>query len=58
MRYQPSEEDQRWWKELTALADADDVKGFYAHYARYLEWNGIYSLSRKAIYKMALLASK
>ncbi len=42
------------WKRLTALADANDIKGFYREYATYLRARGIESGYRETIYRMAL----
>ena len=48
--------EREWWDELKALANDDDVVGFYRHYAKYLEWNNVISTSRQAIHRMALRA--
>lgn len=56
MKARAAEERQRW-AELQALADADDVAGFYHRYAEYLEWAGAYSNSRKTLIRMARLAA-
>lgn len=50
-------DERKWWKELKEFADDGEVGGFYAHYARYLEWNNIHSPQRKLLHKMALMAA-
>ena len=52
------EQGRQWGRELIKLADANDVMGFYAHYAKYLEWAGIISNRRKILHKMAMLAGE
>lgn len=48
-----AEVERNWWKVLTALAEEGKVVEFYSAYTKYLEWNGIYSPSRKVLHKMA-----
>ena len=50
--------EKQWWRELKRLSDNDDVAGFFARYADYLEWNKIESKSRRVIHKMARRASE
>ena len=50
-------EEKIHWDNLKKLADQGNVPEFYAKYAQYLEAAGIYSESRKALHKMAKLAS-
>lgn len=47
------ETERQWWRELRALSDANNVAGFYAHYAKYLEANNLTSTYRQIIHKMA-----
>jgi hypothetical protein len=50
--------EQQWWRDLKSIADAGDVKAFYAHYAKYLEWNNIHSPQRQLLHKMALMVAE
>lgn len=49
--------EHQWWTRLKQLADANDIKGFYACYAVYLESQEIVSGHRKVLHKMAKLVS-
>lgn len=50
--------ERKWWSELIAMSENDDVAGFYRHYAKYLEWNNVISTGRKAIHRMAVRAAE
>ena len=52
------EKDRQWWLELKRLAEANDIRGWYARYAAYLEWAGVHSGNRKMIHKMAKLVAE
>lgn len=46
--------ERQCWYRLEALAEANDVIGFYREYADYLESRNVISPSRRSIHKMAL----
>lgn len=46
------------WRELKALAEADDVAGFMRRYGDYLEWNNLFSPGRQCIYQMVRRAQE
>ena len=46
-------QEKEFWDALKLLADENKTKEFYQLYVKYLDWAGVISLSRKAIYKMA-----
>lgn len=52
------EQERERWDELTKLADAGDVRGFYAKYVEYLDWCGVISRGRQTIRKMAVAAQQ
>ena len=50
--------EQQWWRELSELADAGEVAGFFGHYAEYLEECGVISNNRRILHKMARAVSR
>lgn len=53
-----AEAEKQYWLLLDHLANENTTNAFYAVYARYLEWNKIYSRGRRTLHKMAVIASK
>lgn len=48
-----AERERERWARVQQFADKGDVAGFMGAYAKYLETNGCYSPSRRAIRDMA-----
>lgn len=46
---------KEYWDKLKQLADEENVKEFFKVYSEYLEFDGIISYQRKALYKMVKL---
>jgi hypothetical protein len=57
LKQRAAERNQRW-SRLFNYERQGKVAEFFAGYAEYLQWDGIYSSSRRALYNMAKAASE
>lgn len=46
------------WKKLNQLTEEENIGEFYKLYAEYLEFDGIISVERESLHKMARLVEK